>query len=82
MHAEASSTALRDQAAVLQLLQIVQVTAKVTDLSLPLMQDAGADASYVEAPRNLHELKEVGKKTKVAFFVGVRFLGLRVNDQN
>eukprot|EP00891_Asterochloris_glomerata_P007430 jgi/Astpho2/7430/Aster-02013 len=26
--------------------------------------DAGADASYVEAPRNVHELKEVGQKTK------------------
>ena len=29
------------------------------------MQEAGADASYVEAPRSLEELKEIAKRQKV-----------------
>lgn len=29
------------------------------------LQDAGADASYVEAPRSDFELQEVAEKTKV-----------------
>lgn len=29
------------------------------------LQEAGADASYVEGPRSIEELKEIGKRQKV-----------------
>ena len=37
----------------------------VVSFSLLCLQEAGADASYVEGPRSIEELKEIGKRQKV-----------------